>query len=144
MVCFDFLNVVFNVFVYYGLFTILSSRSSDGGIFKPQAARFERVMVPLTKLSHICLLCFTFVQLCYLQLFNSLYLFIFQMEVLNTHLFLTSKPVIYLVNLSTKDYIRRKNKWLVDILVQDLSGCCCKVVKASGAEVIGLNAERTM
>ena len=34
-----------------------------------------------------------------------------QIEVLNKHLFLTSKPVIYLVNLSEKDFIRKKNKW---------------------------------
>jgi len=38
-----------------------------------------------------------------------------EIEVLNTHLFLTSKPVIYLVNLSEKDYLRRKNKWLMKI-----------------------------
>ncbi|XP_055370895.1 obg-like ATPase 1 isoform X1 [Condylostylus longicornis] len=36
-------------------------------------------------------------------------------EVLNKHLFLTSKPVIYLVNLSEKDFIRKKNKWLAKI-----------------------------
>merc|ERR1712154_226313 len=28
---------------------------------------------------------------------------------------LTSKPVIYLVNLSEKDYVRKKNKWLLKI-----------------------------
>uniref|UniRef100_A0A8C6TV65 Obg like ATPase 1 n=1 Tax=Neogobius melanostomus TaxID=47308 RepID=A0A8C6TV65_9GOBI len=38
-----------------------------------------------------------------------------EIEVLNKYLFLTSKPMIYLVNLSEKDYIRRKNKWLVKI-----------------------------
>lgn len=36
-------------------------------------------------------------------------------EVLNKHLFITSKPMIYLVNLSEKDYIRKKNKWLPKI-----------------------------
>ncbi|ROT68086.1 putative obg-like ATPase 1 isoform X5 [Penaeus vannamei] len=36
-------------------------------------------------------------------------------EVLNKHLLISSKPMIYLVNLSEKDYIRRKNKWLVKI-----------------------------
>ncbi|XP_069876821.1 obg-like ATPase 1 isoform X2 [Dipodomys merriami] len=36
-------------------------------------------------------------------------------EVLNKHLFLTSKPMVYLVNLSEKDYIRKKNKWLIKI-----------------------------
>ncbi|XP_057326858.1 obg-like ATPase 1 [Microplitis mediator] len=36
-------------------------------------------------------------------------------DVLNKYLFLTSKPVIYLVNLSEKDYIRKKNKWLIKI-----------------------------
>ncbi|KAK3082796.1 hypothetical protein FSP39_005476 [Pinctada imbricata] len=38
-----------------------------------------------------------------------------EIEVLNQHLFLTSKPVIYLVNMSEKDYTRKKNKWLVKI-----------------------------
>ncbi|XP_041478886.1 obg-like ATPase 1 [Lytechinus variegatus] len=36
-------------------------------------------------------------------------------EVLNKHLLITSKPIIYLVNLSERDYIRKKNKWLVKI-----------------------------
>lgn len=36
-----------------------------------------------------------------------------QVEVLNKYLFLTSKPMIYLVNLSEKDYVRKKNKWWV-------------------------------
>ena len=40
---------------------------------------------------------------------------LFQIEVLNKHLLLTSKPVIYLVNLSEKDYIRKKNKWSVSL-----------------------------
>lgn len=35
-----------------------------------------------------------------------------EIEVLNKHLFLTAKPGIYLVNLSEKDFIRKKNKWL--------------------------------
>lgn len=35
-----------------------------------------------------------------------------EIEVLNQHLFLTAKPAIFLVNLSEKDYVRRKNKWL--------------------------------
>lgn len=38
-----------------------------------------------------------------------------EVELLNKHLFLSAKPVIYLVNLSERDYIRRKNKWLVKI-----------------------------
>lgn len=36
-------------------------------------------------------------------------------EVLNRYLFLTSKPCIYLVNLAEKDYIKKKNKWLIKI-----------------------------
>lgn len=36
-------------------------------------------------------------------------------DFLNKHLFLTAKPMIYLVNLSEKDYIRKKNKWLLKI-----------------------------
>jgi len=36
-------------------------------------------------------------------------------EQLNKHLFITAKPMIYLVNLSEKDFIRKKNKWLPKI-----------------------------
>jgi len=36
-----------------------------------------------------------------------------QIEVLNKHLLLTAKPIIYLINLSERDYIRKKNKWSV-------------------------------
>ena len=37
-----------------------------------------------------------------------------QIEALNNiYLFLTAKPVIYLVNMSEKDYARKKNKWCV-------------------------------
>jgi len=39
----------------------------------------------------------------------------FQIEVINSLLLLTAKPVIYLVNLSEKDYIRQKNKHLSKI-----------------------------
>ncbi|KAK5968002.1 GTP-binding protein YchF, partial [Trichostrongylus colubriformis] len=38
-----------------------------------------------------------------------------EIEVLNKHLFLTAKPIVYLVNLSERDYIRKKNKWLPKI-----------------------------
>jgi len=39
----------------------------------------------------------------------------FEIEVLNKYLFLTAKPMVYLVNMSEKDYIRKKNKWLVKL-----------------------------
>jgi len=35
--------------------------------------------------------------------------------VLNKHLFLTAKPVVYLLNMTEKDYIKKKNKWLPKI-----------------------------
>eukprot|EP00871_Galdieria_phlegrea_P003606 jgi/Galph1/4246/GphlegSOOS_G2921.1 len=38
-----------------------------------------------------------------------------EVEVLNRYLFLTAKPQVFLVNLSEKDYIRKKNKWLPKI-----------------------------
>ncbi|CAH1404585.1 unnamed protein product [Nezara viridula] len=38
-----------------------------------------------------------------------------EIEMLNKYMFITTKPVIYLVNLSEKDYIRKKNKWLIQI-----------------------------
>lgn len=39
----------------------------------------------------------------------------YQVEVINPLLLLTAKPVVYLVNLSEKDYIRQKNKHLPKI-----------------------------
>ncbi|XP_011799363.1 PREDICTED: obg-like ATPase 1 isoform X2 [Colobus angolensis palliatus] len=45
-----------------------------------------------------------------------------EIEVLNKHLFLTSKPMVYLVNLSEKDYIRKKNKCgALELKLQELS-----------------------
>jgi obg-like ATPase 1 len=38
-----------------------------------------------------------------------------EIEMINSYLFLTSKPVIYLVNLSKEDFKRKKNKWLPKI-----------------------------
>jgi obg-like ATPase 1 len=38
-----------------------------------------------------------------------------EIEELSKHLLITAKPMIYLVNMSEKDYIRRKNKWLMKI-----------------------------
>ena len=38
-----------------------------------------------------------------------------EIEFLNKHLLLTAKPMIYLVNLTEKDYLRKKNKWLPKI-----------------------------
>lgn len=35
-----------------------------------------------------------------------------QVEVINPLFLLTAKPVVYLVNLSEKDFIRKKNKYL--------------------------------
>jgi obg-like ATPase 1 len=38
-----------------------------------------------------------------------------QIDVINDLMLLTAKPVTYLVNLSERDYIRKKNKWLPKI-----------------------------
>lgn len=38
-----------------------------------------------------------------------------EVDILNTLLFITSKPVVYLVNLSVKDFKRKGNKWLAKI-----------------------------
>jgi obg-like ATPase 1 len=35
-----------------------------------------------------------------------------EIEVLNKYLFNTSKPMVYLLNMSEEDYIKKKNKWL--------------------------------
>lgn len=38
-----------------------------------------------------------------------------QVDIINEMKLLTAKPVIYLVNLSERDYVRKKNKWLPKI-----------------------------
>ena len=38
-----------------------------------------------------------------------------EIEVLNKHLFMTSKPVVYLVNIGRDEYIAQKNKFLPKI-----------------------------
>lgn len=38
-----------------------------------------------------------------------------EIEVLNKHLLITSKPVVYLLNMSEAEFIKRKNKWLPKI-----------------------------
>ncbi|CAH8559934.1 unnamed protein product [Schistosoma turkestanicum] len=38
-----------------------------------------------------------------------------EVEILNEHLFITSKPVIYLVNMSEKAFLKKKSKWLPKI-----------------------------
>lgn len=36
-----------------------------------------------------------------------------EIEILNKHVFITAKPMIYLINMSQKDFFRKKNKWYV-------------------------------
>jgi obg-like ATPase 1 len=38
-----------------------------------------------------------------------------EIDILNKHLFFSAKPVVYLVNISEQDYIKKKNKWLAKI-----------------------------
>ena len=35
-----------------------------------------------------------------------------EIETLNKHLFMSAKPVVYLVNIGRDEYIRQQNKWL--------------------------------
>ena len=39
-----------------------------------------------------------------------------EIDILNSYLFFTAKPMIYLVNLTEKDFISKKNKWLAKIV----------------------------
>ncbi|VDP89518.1 unnamed protein product [Echinostoma caproni] len=38
-----------------------------------------------------------------------------EIEILNEHLFITAKPVVYLINMSEKSFTKKKNKWLPKI-----------------------------
>ncbi|CAG9761182.1 unnamed protein product [Ceutorhynchus assimilis] len=58
-------------------------------------------------------------------------------EVLNKYLFLTSKPCIYLVNLSEKDYIKKKNKCALDkIIVQGYKSLQLEYFFTAGADEV--------
>ncbi|KPJ07845.1 GTP-binding protein CG1354 [Papilio machaon] len=58
-------------------------------------------------------------------------------EVLNRYLFLTSKPALYLVNLSEKDYIRKKNKCALDkIIVQGYKALQLEYFFTAGADEV--------
>ena len=46
-----------------------------------------------------------------------------QIDVVNSLQLLTAKPVTYLVNLTEKDYIRKKNKWFVPPSHSDCVSC---------------------
>jgi len=39
-----------------------------------------------------------------------------EIDILNNYLFFTAKPMVYLVNVTAADYIKKKNKWLPKIL----------------------------
>ena len=62
---------------------------------------------------------------------------------LNRHLFITTKPMLYLVNLSVKDFIRKKNKWLLKIKEWvDTNDAGAMLIPFSGAyelEIVGLD-----
>lgn len=58
-----------------------------------------------------------------------------QIDHVNGLQLLTAKPVIYLVNLSERDYVRKKNKWLPKIkawIDEKNPGACLIVGKQSG------------
>ena len=42
-----------------------------------------------------------------------------EIEILNTHLFITAKPMIYLINMTESDFFRKKNKWFVPLNILD-------------------------
>lgn len=69
-----------------------------------------------------------------------------EIEVLNKHLFITAKPMIYLVNLAEKDFIRKKNKWLPKIKEWvDKNDAGAAVIPFSGAfehKLIEMDAEQ--
>ena len=60
-----------------------------------------------------------------------------EIEILNKHLFLTSKPHIYLINMSAKHFEKKKNKWLQQI--QEFIG-----VNDPGAHIICFSAEKEL
>lgn len=55
----------------------------------------------------------------------------FEVETLNKHFFLTSKPVVYLINLSSDDFMRKKNKWLVKIKEWITTNCPGEIIPYS-------------
>ncbi|KPM10672.1 GTP-binding protein CG1354-like protein [Sarcoptes scabiei] len=68
-----------------------------------------------------------------------------EIEILNKYLFITTKPMVYLINLSEKDYIRKKNKWLVKIKeFLEINDPHATIIPFSGlleTKLIGMSAE---
>jgi obg-like ATPase 1 len=64
-------------------------------------------------------------------------------EILNEHLFFTAKPVIYIVNLSEKDFKRKGNKWLTKIKEWIEKACPGPIIPYSVAYEQALLAEYT-
>jgi obg-like ATPase 1 len=67
-----------------------------------------------------------------------------EIEILNRHLFLTAKPVIYLVNMTEPDFIKKKSKWLPKIkaAVDEYEGPGVVIIPFSaGLEAKLLNGE---
>lgn len=54
-----------------------------------------------------------------------------EVDILNKYMFLTSKPAVYLVNLSSEDYMRKKNKWLVKIKEWITTNCPGEIIPYS-------------
>ncbi len=64
-----------------------------------------------------------------------------EMETLNSYLFLTTKPVVYLLNLSEKDFLSKKNKWLAKINQWITKNGGGKIIPYSAAYEIKMNEE---
>jgi obg-like ATPase 1 len=65
-----------------------------------------------------------------------------EVEILNKHLFMTAKPVIYLVNISETEYKTKKNKWLPKIKEWIDKNCPGKMIPFSASYEMSIRDEQ--
>lgn len=65
-------------------------------------------------------------------------------EILNKHLFMTAKPVVYLINISEEEYKKKKNKWLPKIKEWIDKNCPGKMIPFSASFEMSIRTDGTL
>ena len=66
------------------------------------------------------------------------------MEWLNKHLFMTAKPVVYLINISEEEYKKKNNKWLPKIKEWIEKNCPGKMIPFSASFEMSIRLDGTL
>ncbi len=67
-----------------------------------------------------------------------------EIDILNKHLFMTAKPVVYLINISEEEYKKKKNKWLPKIKEWIDKNCPGKMIPFSASFEMSIRSDGTL